>query len=128
MLYDMQKNMKLTYLFIAHDLAVVRQLCKRIAVMYLGNVVELTESESLYTNSLHPYTQSLISAIPISEPSVAKTKKRIILSGEIPSPIDPPSGCKLERDAQKRKLYVLKKFPSLERLKRDISALVILFD
>ena len=94
MLYDMQQDMKLTYLFIAHDLAVVRQISKRIAVMYLGNIVELTDSESLYTKSLHPYTQSLISAIPISEPSVAKTKQRIILSGEIPSPINPPSGCK----------------------------------
>ena len=94
MLYDMQHDMGLTYLFIAHDLAVVRQISKRIGVMYLGNIVELTDSESLYTKSLHPYTQSLISAIPISEPSIAKTKQRIILSGEIPSPINPPSGCK----------------------------------
>ena len=118
MLYDMQKNMKLTYLFIAHDLAVVRQLCKRIAVMYLGNVVELTESESLYTNSLHPYTQSLISAIPISEPSVAKTKKRIILSGEIPSPINPPSGCKFRTRCPKAEAICSEKIPKFREIEK----------
>ena len=118
MLYDMQKNMKLTYLFIAHDLAVVRQLCKRIAVMYLGNVVELTESESLYTNSLHPYTKSLISAIPISEPSVAKTKKRIILSGEIPSPINPPSGCKFRTRCPKAEAICSEKIPEFREIEK----------
>lgn len=94
MLDDMQKTLGLTYLFIAHDLAVIRQISNRIGVMYLGNIVELTDSQSLYTNSLHPYTQSLISAIPISEPKIAKHQKRIILTGEIPSPVNPPSGCK----------------------------------
>ena len=94
MLIDMQKTLKLTYLFIAHDLAVVRQISTKIAVMYLGNIVELSNSEDLYTNPLHPYTKSLISAIPISEPKLAKSKSRIILKGEIPSPINPPSGCK----------------------------------
>lgn len=94
MLIEMQNTLKLTYLFIAHDLAIVRQISTKIAVMYLGNVVELSKSEDLYTNPLHPYTKSLISAIPISEPKLAKSKKRIILKGEIPSPINPPSGCK----------------------------------
>lgn len=111
MLYDMQQDMGLTYLFIAHDLAVVRQISKRIGVMYLGNIVELTDSESLYTKSLHPYTQSLISAIPISEPSIAKTKQRIILSGEIPSPINPPSGCKFRTRCPKAEAICGEKVP-----------------
>lgn len=116
MLYDMQQDMKLTYLFIAHDLAVVRQISKRIAVMYLGNIVELTDSESLYTKSLHPYTQSLISAIPISEPSVAKTKQRIILSGEIPSPINPPSGCKFRTRCPKAEAVCAEKVPEFREV------------
>lgn len=116
MLYDMQQDMKLTYLFIAHDLAVVRQISKRIAVMYLGNIVELTDSESLYTKSLHPYTQSLISAIPISEPSVAKTKQRIILSGEIPSPINPPSGCKFRTRCPKAEAICAEKAPEFKEV------------
>ena len=116
MLYDMQQDMGLTYLFIAHDLAVVRQISKRIGVMYLGNIVELTDSESLYTKSLHPYTQSLISAIPISEPSVAKTKKRIILSGEIPSPINPPSGCKFRTRCPKAEAVCAEKVPEFREV------------
>lgn len=116
MLYDMQQDMKLTYLFIAHDLAVVRQISKRIAVMYLGNIVELTDSESLYTKSLHPYTQSLISAIPISEPSIAKTKQRIILSGEIPSPINPPSGCKFRTRCPKAEAICAEKAPEFREV------------
>ena len=116
MLYDMQQDMKLTYLFIAHDLAVVRQISKRIAVMYLGNIVELTDSESLYTKSLHPYTQSLISAIPISEPSIAKTKQRIILSGEIPSPINPPSGCKFRTRCPKAEAICAEKVPEFREI------------
>ncbi|WP_028328957.1 ABC transporter ATP-binding protein [Brachyspira alvinipulli] len=116
MLYDMQQDMKLTYLFIAHDLAVVRQISKRIGVMYLGNIVELTDSESLYTKSLHPYTQSLISAIPISEPSIAKTKQRIILSGEIPSPINPPSGCKFRTRCPKAEAICAEKAPEFREV------------
>ena len=116
MLYDMQHDMGLTYLFIAHDLAVVRQISKRIGVMYLGNIVELTDSESLYTKSLHPYTQSLISAIPISEPSIAKTKQRIILSGEIPSPINPPSGCKFRTRCPKAEAVCAEKVPEFREV------------
>ncbi|MEI0508236.1 oligopeptide/dipeptide ABC transporter ATP-binding protein [Brachyspira intermedia] len=116
MLYDMQHDMGLTYLFIAHDLAVVRQISKRIGVMYLGNIVELTDSESLYTKSLHPYTQSLISAIPISEPSIAKTKQRIILSGEIPSPINPPSGCKFRTRCPKAEAICAEKAPEFREV------------
>ena len=116
MLYDMQHDMGLTYLFIAHDLAVVRQISKRIGVMYLGNIVELTDSESLYTKSLHPYTQSLISAIPISEPSIAKTKQRIILSGEIPSPINPPSGCKFRTRCPKAEAVCAENAPEFREV------------
>ena len=116
MLYDMQQDMGLTYLFIAHDLAVVRQISKRIGVMYLGNIVELTDSELLYTKSLHPYTQSLISAIPISEPSIAKTKQRIILSGEIPSPINPPSGCKFRTRCPKAEAVCAEKAPEFREV------------
>ncbi|WP_295162794.1 ABC transporter ATP-binding protein [uncultured Brachyspira sp.] len=116
MLYDMQNDMGLTYLFIAHDLAVVHQISERIGVMYLGNIVELTDGESLYTKSLHPYTQSLISAIPISEPSIAKSKHRIILSGEIPSPINPPSGCKFRTRCPKAEAVCAEKVPEFREV------------
>ncbi|AEI42612.1 ABC transporter ATP-binding protein [Paenibacillus mucilaginosus] len=89
----LQKERGLTYLFIAHDLAMVKHISDRIGVMYLGKLVEVTTSEELYANPLHPYTQSLLSAIPIPDPNVERTRERIILEGEIPSPLNPPSGC-----------------------------------
>ncbi|MGN0710869.1 MAG: ABC transporter ATP-binding protein [Anaerovoracaceae bacterium] len=94
MLEDMQTEMGLTYLFIAHDLSVVRHISDRIGVMYLGNMVELAESKKLYANPLHPYTKTLLSAVPIPDPEVCRNKQRIVLEGEIPSPINPPSGCR----------------------------------
>ena len=93
MLEELQQTKKLTYLFIAHDLAVVKHISTRIGVMYLGHMVELCSSAELYKSPLHPYTQMLLSAIPIADPDLSATKKRIILDGEIPSPINPPSGC-----------------------------------
>ncbi|WP_282941518.1 oligopeptide/dipeptide ABC transporter ATP-binding protein [Paenibacillus sp. RC67] len=89
----LQKEHGLTYLFIAHDLAMVKHISDRIGVMYLGKLVEVTTSDALYDKPLHPYTQSLLSAIPIPDPEVERTRERIILEGEIPSPLNPPSGC-----------------------------------
>jgi oligopeptide transport system ATP-binding protein len=87
------KEMGLTYLFIAHDLAMVKHISDRIGVMYLGNLVEVTTSDALYAKPLHPYTQSLLSAIPIPDPEIERTRERIILQGDVPSPLNPPSGC-----------------------------------
>jgi oligopeptide transport system ATP-binding protein len=94
MLEEFQENMGLTYLFIAHDLSMVKHISTRIGVMYLGGLVETAGSDELYKNPLHPYTQSLLSAIPIPDPDEAARSRRIILEGEIPSPIDTPPGCK----------------------------------
>lgn len=93
MFEDLQESMGLTYLFIAHDLSVVKHISDRIGVMYLGKMVELADSNEIAFHSVHPYTKSLISAIPIADPVVAKANKRIILEGDVPSPLNPPSGC-----------------------------------
>lgn len=94
MFEDLQDQMGLTYLFIAHDLSVVKHISDRIVVMYLGRMVELADSYELTMHSMHPYTRSLVSAIPIADPITARKSKRIILEGDVPSPIDPPSGCR----------------------------------
>ena len=94
MLEDLQDELGLTYLFIAHDISVVRHISDRIGVMYLGNLVELADSQELYENPIHPYTKTLMSAVPIPDPEVTRSRERLILEGDIPSPINPPSGCK----------------------------------
>ena len=94
MLMELQQKLNMTYLFIAHDLNVVRHISKRVGVMYLGSLVEVCDANELYKNPLHPYTQALLSAIPIPDPNVSRSRHRVVLEGEVPSPMNPPKGCK----------------------------------
>lgn len=118
LLLKLQRERNLTYMFIAHDLGIVKHVSDRVAVMYLGTIVELAESNELYENQLHPYTQALLSAIPIADPDVTRAKKRILLEGDVPSPIDIKIGCKFAGRCKYCKAICKEEAPVL----RDVGA------
>lgn len=119
MLEDLQENLGLTYLFIAHDLSMVKHISTKIGVMYLGKLVELSSSNELYKKPLHPYTQALLSAIPVPDPDTSEKNTRIILEGETPSPIDPPPGCRFKGRCIYRKPICGESEPELKNLDGD---------
>jgi oligopeptide transport system ATP-binding protein len=114
LLEDLQTEFDLTYMFIAHDLAVVKHVSDRVAVMYLGKIVELAEADKLYEDPQHPYTQALLSSIPVADPEVARRKDRIVLSGDVPSPANPPPGCPFHVRCWKAQSICQQQMPPLE--------------
>lgn len=119
LLIKLQEEFGLTYLFIAHDLSMVKHISDRVGVMYLGNMVELASSEDLYAEPLHPYTQALLSAIPVPDPEVERTKERINIEGEIPSPINPKPGCRFATRCRFVKDICKQQTPELIEVKKD---------
>ncbi len=119
LLIKLQQELGLTYLFIAHDLSMVKHISDRVGVMYLGTMVELASSHDLYDKPLHPYTQALLSAIPIPDPEVEKNRKRIVLEGEVPSPINPKPGCRFAARCRFAKPECFEVNPVLKEVEKD---------
>lgn len=119
LLIKLQKELGLTYLFIAHDLSMVKHISDRVAVMYLGSMAELAESEVLYNNPKHPYTEALMSAIPISDPDVEESRERIMLSGDVPSPINTPIGCKFQGRCNRCMDICKKEVPEFKEVEKN---------
>ena len=128
MLIKFQKELGLTYLFIAHDLAMVKHISDRVAVMYLGSMVELAESEALYSNPKHPYTEALMSAIPLADPDVEEIRQRIMLEGDVPSPINTPPGCKFQGRCSKCMDICKKESPLFKEVEKDHYVACHLYD
>ena len=114
---ELQKKLGIAYLFIAHDLLVVQHMSKRIAVMYLGKIVEMADADEIIQNPLHPYTQSLISAIPLPDPKSTRERKRIVLEGDVPSPLHLPSGCAFRTRCRECKAHCSESIPALKEVK-----------
>lgn len=119
LLIKLQRELGLTYLFISHDLSMVKHISDRVGVMYLGKLVEISPSEILYGNPLHPYTQALLSAIPISDPKISKTRNRIMLEGEVPSPINPKPGCRFAKRCKYAMTHCFETDPPLKEIEPD---------
>jgi oligopeptide/dipeptide ABC transporter ATP-binding protein len=117
LLEDLKRDLRLTYLFIAHDLAVVKHICDRISVMYLGKIVETAETDELFNNPLHPYTQGLLASIPIPNPHLRKIGKRQLVKGDIPSPVDPPQTCRFVKRCPKAFEKCSRESPELNEVK-----------
>ncbi|WP_246566035.1 ABC transporter ATP-binding protein [Tissierella simiarum] len=128
MLQDLQDELGLTYLFIAHDLAMVKYISDRIGVMYLGKIVEIAESHELYESPIHPYTKALLSSIPIADPDASAEMERIILEGNVPSPLSPPSGCKFRTRCLCAMDICEKEEPSLKEIEKGHSVACHLTD
>jgi oligopeptide transport system ATP-binding protein len=116
LLQELQREFDLSLIFISHDLSIVRHICHRIMVLYLGNVMELADRDSIYATPKHPYTKALISAVPIPDPEIERNKERIVLTGDLPSPLSPPSGCVFRTRCPFAKDICVRETPALEHV------------